>query len=196
MGDLRQAKAAFKRGGKIAPHPAQRFHRIACQQPQPPAIALQPETQYIQHGICHIGTGIDLAVRLRNRFKAQSSKEIQRIFNGKAFQRKTAEFRMLSVIASGRCPAVCKVAAAVAGGKQLAAKAGLPLRQQHSAGRVLQRRQRCHHARCAAAHNEDSPRLTHGAAPPAACGSDSPPASGWRPRRPPLFCVFLHSSRC
>ena len=158
---------ALQRHGKALPPALQGGDGVAGPQGQPIRLSLQRQTQHIQHGIGGVGAGIQLAVGLLHRDKAQLVEKAQCFRHRKGLQRRAAEVRVGSVVVSRGGMAVGEVAPAVAGGQQLAAYPALPLQQRHPVPGVGESRQRRHQAGGPAADDAD---LTHGAVPPAACG--------------------------
>ena len=128
---------------------------VVAQQGQPIRLSLQRQTQHIQHGIGGVGAGIQLAIGLLHRDKAQLVEKAQRFRHREGLQRRAAEVRVGSVVVSRGGMAVGEVAPA------------LPLQQRHPVPGVGEGRQRRHQAGGPAADDAD---LTHGAVPPAACG--------------------------
>ena len=118
--------------------------------------AVQGEAQHIQHGIGGVGEGIDPPAVFLHGEKAQLVKPVQRRLRRKLLQGGADKVRLLPVVMRRGRAGVGQVAAAVAGGQELAADALLPLQQQHLVLGILRGGQRGENAGGAAADDKHS----------------------------------------
>ena len=118
------------------------------------AALLEREAEHVEHAGRLIGERVDLAVRLRDGQKAKGAEIGERRADVEARERGLGEGRGAAVVARDTGAEIGQIAAAVAGGQQLAADATLPLKQRDLICGILRRAERGHHAARPAANDE------------------------------------------
>ena len=128
--DLLRRQGLLRRGDGEAPLRFPEVRDLKARAGGDPGL-VQGEAQDIHHAARLVREGVDPAPGLRHREKAQAVEEVQGGGDIEAGEGIGGEIRGLAVVVGGRELEIRQVAAAVAGGQQLAAHPGLPLQQRH-----------------------------------------------------------------
>ena len=120
-----------------------------------PTTGLEGEAQDVHHAVGGIRQGIDPSAELLHRHEAEAAEEVQGRLRRESAEGGQGEVRRLAVVVFGRGAGVGEIAAAVAGGEELAPHALLPLEKGHAARGILRRGERGHHAGGPGADDDD-----------------------------------------